>query len=338
MKKTWILVLVGIMVIAFGSSWWLSGDKNSFQQTKDKTDFVLRLGHGSPISSMRHELIQQYADWVYEQTNGRAKIEVFPNEILGSEKQMTQLVVDGTLDITIVLHGLAADYAPKLAAVELPFLFSSMDKVGALLDGPLGDELAKDMPAKGLRLLSYWDNGLRQISNNKLPIEKPEDLKGLKIRTPESKMTLSIFKTLGATPAPLAFNEVYLALADSRFDGQENPVVNIHMMKFNEVQKYLSITNHKYESNPMLMNEQAWQKLPPDIQKVLKEGAVKFAVESRRINQEAEGKALSELEAKGMKISRPDIGLFRESTKSVYDEWSAALGKELIDKVISAAK
>jgi TRAP-type C4-dicarboxylate transport system substrate-binding protein len=86
------------------------------------------------------------------------------------------------------------------------------------------------------------------------------------------------------------------------------------------------------------MNEQAWQKLPPDIQKVLKEGAVKFAVESRRINQEAEGKALSELEAKGMKISRPDIGLFRESTKSVYDEWSAALGKELIDKVISAAK
>jgi tripartite ATP-independent transporter DctP family solute receptor len=195
------------------------------------------------------------------------------------------------------------------------------------------------MPEKnGVRLLAYWHNGFRHITNNKHPIEKPEDLIGLKIRTPESKMTASIFKTLGATPAPLAWKDVYLALAQGTFDGQENPIANISGAKLYEVQKYLSITNHKYEASPLIINEQKWQSLPPDIQQLLKEGAVKFAKESREISQQNESSLIESLKAKGMTISRPDITLFREATKSVYNEWAPIIGKDLIDKVAAAAK
>lgn len=331
------MLLSAVVVISLATVWWIQGDKKTMQPTGNK-QIVLRMGHATTLSNPRHIAAVKYAQWVSEQTNGRVKIEIFPNEIIGSDKKMMDLVVEGTLDMNLALPGLAANYAPKLAVVELPFLFSSIDKVSAVLDGPIGEELAKDMPQKGLRLLAYWDNGLRQITNNRQPIEKPEDLKGLKFRTPESKMTMSIFKALGANPAPLAWNEVYFALAQGTFDGQENPVVNIHGAKLDEVQKYLSITNHKYEASPLIINEQVWQKLPTDIQQILKEGAVKFAVENRKLNQEVEGKLLADLEAKGMKVSRPDITPFREATKSVYDEWTSVIGKELIDKAVAAAK
>lgn len=338
MKKAWILLLITVAIILSVTTYWLSNDKKTIQPIDSKKEIVLRLGHAANISTSRHIASLKYAEWVAEQTDGRVKIEIFPIEILGSDKQMLELVANGDLDMTLALTGLVANYAPKIVVAELPFLFSSMEKVTAVLDGPIGDELVKDMPEKGLRCLAYWDNGLRHITNSKQPIEKPEDLKGLKIRTPESKMTMSIFKSLGATSAPLAWGEVYLALAQGTFDGQENPIANIHGAKLNEVQKYLSITNHKYDTNPLIINEHTWEKLPPDIQKILKEGAVKFALESRQLNQQAESKLLADLEMKGMKVSRPDIGPFREATKPVYDEWVPVIGKELIDRVVAAAK
>lgn len=142
----------------------------------------------------------KYAVWVAEQTNGKVTIEIFPNEILGSDVQMFQLVKEGTLDMAISLTGLLTTNAPQLNIIEMPFLFGTLDKAAAVLDGAIGEELAKNLPEKdGIRLLAYWHNGFRQITNNQRPIEKPEDLAGLKIRTPESKMTISIFKSLGAT-------------------------------------------------------------------------------------------------------------------------------------------
>lgn len=337
MKKSWLAVLIAVVGIAIAAVWSLPQTVQP-SAAGGKPEYILRLGHGANLTNARHIAAVKYAEWVATQTNGRVKIEIFPSELLGSDKQMIALVEEGSLDMTLALPGLAANYAPQLTAVELPFLFSSMEKVSAVLDGPIGEELARDMPQKGLRLLAYWDNGLRQITNSKHPIEKPADLQGLKFRTPESKMTMSIFRALGADPAPLAWNEVYLALAQGRFDGQENPIANIHGAKLQEVQSYLSITNHKYESNPLVINEKTWQHLPADIQKVLKEGAVKFALENRKMNQESEAKLLADLAAKGMKVSRPDITAFREATKPVYDEWKAVLGAELIDKVIAAAK
>ncbi|WHH57330.1 TRAP transporter substrate-binding protein [Petroclostridium sp. X23] len=307
------------------------------EENKD-AEIVLKLGYGAPTSNPRHLVAEQYSKWVSEQTNGKVKIELYPAEMLGTDKQMAEAVTMGTLDMSINAHGVIASYEPKLAAIELPFLFDAPEKVGKVLDGEIGEELAKNLPAKGMRILAYWENGLRHITNSKKAIEKPEDLKGLKIRTPENKMTLAIFKALGASPAPLAFPELYLALSQGVFDGQENPVTNIHAAKFDEVQKYISITNHKYESCPLIVSETVWGKLPADVQKVLKEGAVKFAQEHRKMIQENEAKLLADLESKGMKVSRPDLKPFQEATKSVYAEWESVLGKDLIEKIQAAAK
>jgi tripartite ATP-independent transporter DctP family solute receptor len=299
---------------------------------------TLKLGYGQPTTSPRHQAAEKFAAWVAEQTGGRVKVRLFPNETLGPDKQMTEMVAAGTLDMTIASAGVVASYASRLAVFELPFLFASMDRVAAVLDGPVGDELAKDLPAKGLRLLGYWDNGFRQVTNGKRAIERPEDLKGLKLRTPDNRMTLDIFTTLGASPAPLAFPELYLALAQGMFDGQENPIVNIHSAKFYEVQRFLSITNHKYESTPLLVSERTWQKLPADVQRVLKEGGIRFAAEHRRLNQQNEAKDLAELQAKGMKVNRPDLKPFREATKGIYAKWTPVLGEDLVKKVAAAAQ
>jgi len=299
---------------------------------------VLKLGYGQPTSNPRHITAEKYSKWVAEQTKGQVKIELFPAEMLGSDKQMTEAAAVGAQDMVVTAQGVLASYEPKLSAIELPFLFNSSQKVGKVLDGPLGEELAKDLPKKGIRLLAYWENGLRQITNSKRPIEKPADLKGLKIRTPENKMTVDIFKALGANPAPLAFPELYLALSQGVFDGQENPITNIHSSKFYEVQKFISITNHKYESCPLIISEQRWQTLPPNIQKILKEGAVKFAKEHRKMVADGDAALLLDLQAKGMKVSKPNLQPFQDATRSVYAAWEPVLGKSLVDRIVKEAK
>jgi tripartite ATP-independent transporter DctP family solute receptor len=334
MKKKMMVVVV--VLLSFAQ--FLVGCNKSDKESVGDEKITLKLGYGAPTTNPRHIVAEKYAKWVNEQTGGKVQLDLYPAEILGTDRQMGEAVSLGTLDMSINAHGVIASYEPKLAAIELPFLFDSPEKVGQVLDGPVGEELAKDLPAKGIRILAYWENGLRQITNSKRPIEKPEDLKGLKLRTPENKMTLSIFKALGANPAPLAFSELYMALSQGVFDGQENPVTNISAAKFDEVQKYISITNHKYESCPLIISVKVWSTLPEDVQKVLKEGAVKFAKEHRAMIAENDTKLLADLESKGMQISRPDLKPFKEATKSVYKEWEATLGKDLIEKIQAAAQ
>ncbi len=304
-----------------------------------KAEFTFKVAYGQPTSNPRHIAADKYAKWVNEKTNGRVKFDLYPAEVLGTDKQMTEAVSMGTMDMTITASGVTAAYEPKLAVFELPFLFQSNDQVGKLLDGPIGTEVAQDLPKKGMRLLAYWENGLRQITNNKRPIEKVEDLKGLKIRAPENKMTIQIFETLGSSPSPLAFPELYLALSQGVFDGQENPIANIHSGKLFEVQKYITMSNHKYECYPFLVSESVWKKVPEDLQKIIQEGAIMFAQEHRRLVMEMEEAQLKEFEAAGMQVSRPDMTPFREATKGIYTdpEWEKVLTKDLIDKVVKAA-
>jgi tripartite ATP-independent transporter DctP family solute receptor len=330
--KRLVLLLVLVTLVAAVSL------ETTFAKNDQNDQIVLKLGYGNTVTNPRHIIAEKYAKWVKEQTKGKVQLDLYPSEMLGTDKQMAEAVAMGIQDMSINAHGVIAAYEPKLAAIELPFLFDSPEKVGKLLDGPIGEELAKDLPRKGMRILAYWENGLRQITNNKRPIEKPEDLKGLKIRTPENKMTLSIFKALGASPAPLAFSELYLALSQGVFDGQENPITNIYAGKFNEVQKYVSITNHKYESCPLIISEMVWKRLPQNIRVVLQKGAVKFAKEHRKMVQDNEAQLLEELQAKGMKVSRPNLKLFQKATAKVDDEWAGVIGPGLIRKIKKAVK
>jgi tripartite ATP-independent transporter DctP family solute receptor len=328
MKKV-ILILIVVMFVMMVSLEMIVAKNNKI---------VLKLGYGGVTTNPRHIISEKYANWVKKQTKGNVKIDLFPAEMLGTDKQMAEAVAMGTLDMSVSSQGVVANYEPKLNVIGLPFLVDSSEKVGKLLDGSIGKELAKDLPKKGMRVLAYWENGMRQITNNVRPIEKPEDLKGLKIRTPEDKMTLSIFKALGASPSPMAFSELYLALSQGVFDGQENPLTNIYAAKFDEVQKYISITNHKYESCPVIVSEVVWSKIPKNVQVILRKGAMKFAKKHRKMVQDNDAKLLAELQAKGMKVNRPNLQMFQKATKKVYDEWANKLGEDLINKVKNAVK
>ncbi|MGD1823354.1 MAG: TRAP transporter substrate-binding protein [Pleomorphochaeta sp.] len=332
MKKILKTMVVGLMIISASSMFVFA------QGSTEAKKMTLKLGFSSPESNPWYICAEQMAEEVYEKTDGNITIELFPSEILGSDKQMAEMVKMNTLDMQIAPQGVVANYEPKLAALELPFLFDSNEAVAKLLDGPMGEELAKDLPSKGIRILAYWENGLRQTTNNVRPITTPSDFEGMKIRTPDNKMTISIFEALGANPAPLAYSELYMALSQGVFDGQENPVVNIHASKLNEVQEYISFTNHKYEGKPFIISEETWKKLSPEYQTILSDAAKKYAVINRQMFADQDKELRADLEAKGMKLNSPDLAPFREATASVYDEWKATLGEDLINRVVKAAQ
>lgn len=313
-------------------------EKTETKEEVAKAEYVFKLGYGGATTNPRHLTAEKFKAWVEEQSKGRIQIDLYPSEVLGTDKQMIEMIMMGNLDLSINSQSLLSNHEPKMSIVELPFLFDNTEQAGKILDGAIGEEIAKDLPAKGIRILAYWENGIRQVTNSVRPVEKPEDLKGLKLRAPESKMTIDIFKSLGAQPTPFNFAELYLALQQKTFDGQENPITNIYASKFYEVQKYISITNHKYESCPMIASEKVWQTLPADVQELLKEGAVKFAQEHRKMVAENETGWLEDLAAKGMTVTKPDLDPFREATKDVYEKWEPILGKDMIERVQNEIK
>lgn len=294
---------------------------------------TLNLGHGAAPSNPRHVVALQFADYIKAQTGGRITINVHPSESLGSDRQMAEKVANGALDMSINSQGPISTYNPKLNVVGLPFLFSKPEQVYAVLDGEVGEQLSKDLIPSGFRVLAFWENGFRHITNSKRPINGPKDLQGLKIRTPEDKVTIAIFKALGANPAPLAFGELYMALSQGLFDGQENPVVNIHASKIYEVQKYLSLSNHKYETCPLIVSEFTWGKLSKADQELLKAAALKFAAVHREMNTKANNDLLGDLKKFGVQVNTADVPALRAATASVYTEFEPVFGKDLIKKV-----
>lgn len=303
--------------------------------TTGNVEYTIKIGHSDTVTNLIHVSLENFADYVFNETNGRVKVDIYAAESIGTNAEMAEMVSMGNLDAVMMPAGQEAVYAPKLAVLGLPFLFSNYEQVYKVLDSEIGDSLVTDLEKHNMIQLAYWENGLRQITNNVRPIEKPEDLKGLKIRTPEDSMTLAIFKALGASPSPLAFSELYLALQQGTFDGQENPVSNIYANKFQDVQKYLTISNHKYEPKNMIFSLSTWNKLPEDIKAVLLEGAKIYGKEHRKAIAESADSMLAELEAAGMQVSRPDTKPFQEATMSVYTDFFAQndWAEDIVNKI-----
>ena len=327
-KKIFMALLVFMLVIGVGFS---SGKSEQVQKIN------MKLGHGAAPNNPRHVIALQFADYVKQQSGGNLTIEVFPSEQLGSDRQMAEAVSMGALDLSIYSQGPVAYYNEKLLVLGLPFLFAKPDQAYAVLDGEVGEQISQELTKKGIRVLSYWENGFRHITNSKRPIYKPADLIGLKIRTPEDKITIAIFKALGANPAPLAFGELYMALSQGLFDGQENPVTNIYYSKLYEVQKYLSLSNHKYETCPLIISEKLWQKLTSANQKLLKDAALKYAQEHRKLNIKTNNDLIEEVKKAGVQVNQADVAALRTATQSVYKEFEPTFTNELIQKVIANA-
>lgn len=279
--------------------------------------------------------VKRFADIVKDKTGGKIAVKVFHSSALGDQVSSIESMQAGTLDIATVETPITT-VDPVLGATALPYIFRGREHIAAALGGSAGNWIEERLAAKGLRVLGFLEGGFRQITNNKRPVVKPSDLKGVKMRTPSSKLRIKVFNTYGANASPLPFKELYTALQTGAFDGQENPVIWAKVTKFYEVQKYLSITNHLYTVTYLLMSDKAFQKLPAETQKILKEAGRAAAAHTVEVGKKADGEIVDFLKSKGMAVNNADIPAFVAASKPIWGDWAKETGgdaQKLIDAI-----
>ena len=298
----------------------------------------LTLGHGAAPGNPRHEAAVKLAEVLKAKTNGRIEVQVAHSAQLGDDAAMVTALRTGALDMTANSQGAVSATVPEYAAYGMPFLFSSAAQAFKLLDGPLGKELADKTAEKGMIVLGYWDNGIRQITNSKRPITKVEDVKGLKLRVPPDATLVDIVQALGADAQQIKFSELYVALQQGVVDGQENPLANIHASKLYEVQKYLALTNHQFQMTPLLMSKRTWDRLSDADKKAVQEAAAEATALQRKLSADADEKLLTDLKSKGVQVTTVDKKAFAKATEKVDDKWLATPIGNYLKKVIAAAR
>jgi len=276
---------------------------------------------------------------VGEKSGGKMKLQGFWGGALGGDLQATQALRSGTQEMVITSSSPLVGILPDLGVFDLPFLFANAKEADAVLDGPFGQYIADKLPAVGLVNLAYWENGFRNLTNSRKPVQKVEDFSGVKVRVMQNNIFLDTFKSVGANAVPMAFGEVFTALETKAIDGQENPFVTIDTSKFYEVQKYLSITNHAYTPFLVLYSKQLWDKLSPDEQKTLQECAAVGRDEQRKVSRELSEQSLANLKKAGMQVNEltaAEQARLREAVKPVYERHAETIGKETVAKVQEA--
>jgi tripartite ATP-independent transporter DctP family solute receptor len=223
---------------------------------------------------------------------------------------------------TTTLVGIVKEFG----VLDFPFLFANEKQADATLDGPIGARLLERLPEHGLIGLAYWENGFRNVTNSKRPITRAEDLAGLKIRVMQNPVYMDTFKTVNANPVPMAFGELFTALETKTVDAQENPYSIILGNKFNEVQKYLSVTRHSYNAFIVLMSKQFWDKLSPAEKQIMQDAAAEARSYERQVARAAADRDLAALKAKGMEVnelSPAEVARMRELLKPVSEKFAA---------------
>jgi tripartite ATP-independent transporter DctP family solute receptor len=278
--------------------------------------------------------IDTFAREVEKRTNGRYKIQNFYAGALGAERESIEGVQLGTLDLTMTSTGPVPNFVPEVAILDIPFLFRDYAQARAVLDGPIGQDLLTKFDAKGIKALAWGENGFRHMTNNKHPVNTPDDLKGLKMRTMENPIHIEAYRQFGILPTPMAFTEVFTALQQGTVDGQENPLSVITAAKLEQVQKYLSLTGHVYSPALILMSKSQWDKLSPADKQAFSEAATEAIKANRARIDEDEKRAVGDLRAKGMAVvDTLDKTKFQAALTPVYNDFAKRFGQENIDKI-----
>jgi tripartite ATP-independent transporter DctP family solute receptor len=280
----------------------------------------LTLSHNAAPGNPKDEGSKHFAACAAEKSGGRIEVQVAGSAQLGDDAASITGLRTGSIDMSANSQGALSTVVPEFSALGMPYLFQSSEHAWKVLDGPVGEELGKKTEAKGMILLGIMDNGIRHTSNNKHPIVKPEDVAGLKIRTPPDPATVAIFRQLGADPQPLKFSELYMALQQGVVDGQENPLMNIHSSKLYEVQKFISLTGHKYETTPFLFSKRTWSRLDEADQEVIRACAKEAVTFQRNLVLETEQRLMTEMPTLGVQVNEVDREPFRAATEPVLED------------------
>jgi len=299
---------------------------------------TLKAGHVLAPVHPYHVGMEKFAELVAAKTNGQVKVEVFHSAQLGNERELVEALQMGTTDICLISTAPMAGFSKDFLVYDLPYLFTSPQEAYKILDGPIGQASMEGIKKANLIGLAFWENGFRNITNSKRELLKPEDLKGLKVRTMENKIHMATFRALGADPTPIASGEVFTALQQKTVDGQENPLTGIFTSKYYEVQKYLSITEHFYSPAPLLIGLETWEKLSPEHRKAIQDAADEAKVFQRELNQKEVAQAQKELEAKGMTISTVDKAVWKEAMAPIYKQFEKEVGADRLKAILEATK
>lgn len=319
-----IVILLVCMVLAGCQS--TSSVSDEVQPDEER---VIRLAHVVNERDGFHIAAVKFKELVEEQTDGKVKIDIFPNASLGDERTLLEGMQMGTLEMGVITNGPIANFVPEIAVFELPFLFDSREQVYNVLDGPVGQEVLDTLSKADLKGLAFAERGFRNLTNSKRPVTKAADVEGLKIRVMENPVYIDTFKALGANAVPMAWTETLTALQQGTIDGQENPIVVIHSYKINETQKYLSLTRHTYAPATIIMSQEVFDSFPADIQETIIACAQEAARYERKWNEDQEDTQVQELRDLGMEISEVDVESFRNAVEPVYDKYEKQYGQLL---------
>ncbi|KAB2905558.1 MAG: TRAP transporter substrate-binding protein [Burkholderiaceae bacterium] len=308
-------------------------------QAQDFKPRIVRFGFGLVDESNQGRAVRFFAKEVEKATGGKMKIRAIGNASLGSDTQMQQALIGGAQEMMVGSTATLVGISPEMAVWDTPFLFNNTREADAVLDGPVGEKIKATLEPKGLVGLVYWENGFRNLTNNKRPVTKLEDMNDIKLRVMQNNVFLDSFKTLGANAVPLPFSELFTALETKAVDGQENPFNTVVSSKFYEVQKYLTVTNHVYSPWIVTVSKKWWDTLTPAEKKVLQDAAVKSRDFERKDTREEAAKALAELKTKGMQVNElpaAEANRMREKLTAVNAGIAKSVGQGTWDAVQGA--
>jgi tripartite ATP-independent transporter DctP family solute receptor len=316
--------IVGLAVLALLV--WTGGPA----QAQMKMKFAHFADEGHP----GHLAAKMFSEAVATRTNGQIKVEIFPNNVLGAPPEQAEQVKLGVTDMGLPTQGQYDKWLKAMGVVMLPFAYDGYDHVHRVVDGPCFDWFKQMAEKEGFVLLSNWEYGFRNMTNNKRAVNAPEDVKGLKIRTPPEMQIAAAFQALGAITATIAFPEVYMALAQGVADGQDNPVSVIYFMKFHEVQKHLALTRHIYNNMIHTISAKTWAKLTPEQKAIFQEESKKAGAWMRQQIVAQEEDLVAKIQKAGTQVTRPNLAPFRAAMKPAYDKISAYAGADNVKKYL----
>ncbi len=289
----------------------------------DKKLTVIKLAHGLNTSHPVHQAMEFLSERVFEKSNGRMRIDIYPSEQLGSERECLELLQIGSIAMTKVSCSVLEGFVPAMSVLSLPYLFKNEEHRFKILEGEIGKQLLLKGEKYWLRGLCYYDAGNRSFYTKDKPVLLPSDLEGLKVRTQESQTSMKMVQALGGSPTPIAWGELYSALQQGVVDGAENNPPSFYLSRHYEVCRFYCLDEHTGVPDVLLISTKIWHGLSPELKELLQEAADESAVYQKKLWKDATQLALDEVQKSGVKIYYPDKKLFIEKVKIIYEEYKS---------------
>ncbi len=309
MKRYLIFVLVFLLALVLTNC------------SEIKNHKTIKLAHGLDVNHSVHKAMVKMGEDLAALSGGKLLLEIYPSQQLGTERECLELLQIGSLDMTKVSAGIMENFAPKMKIFGLPFLFRDREHSFSVLDGPIGRQLLDEGEKYWLKGLGYYDAGSRSFYTKEKPINTPEDLFGLKIRVMESVTAMEMVRSLGGSPTPISWGELYTSLQQGVVDGAENNPPSFYLSRHYEVCKFYSLDEHTVLPDVLIIGTHTWNKLSEEERQWLQEAVDKSVLYQRILWAKAEAEALAEVQKAGVKVVRPDKSLFSKKVENIYEKY-----------------